>query len=112
MTMRELIDELIAAWQSGDAVRASAFFAPEGEYVESGASILGREAILAHFRRFFRDGPSWHFEADEIVTEGDRAALAFRFSIKGAEGAWSERAGCALVHRRDGLIVQWREYDG
>ena len=113
MTMQALIEELVAAWQANDALRACAFFAPDGLYHEAGREpILGRDAIFAHFQRFFRDGPPWRFEVDEILAEGDRAAVGFHFSIKGAAGDWRERAGCALVRRSGGLITQWREYQG
>ncbi|HVA29378.1 MAG TPA: hypothetical protein VNF68_14450, partial [Candidatus Baltobacteraceae bacterium] len=60
MTLRALVVELAAAWQNYDAHRASAFFASDAAYCESGReSILGREAIFEHFKRFFRDGPTW-----------------------------------------------------
>ena len=113
MTMRMLVDELIEAWKSGDAVRASAFFALDGEYVESGREpIRGREAIQTHFQRFFRDGPNWRLDVDAVVAEADLAAVAYRFSIKGDRDEWGERVGCAFVARRDGLIARWREYQG
>ncbi len=111
MTTRNLIDELVAAWEVNDAYRASAFFAENGSYHESGrAPHVGREAILAHFRKFFRDGPPWKFEVDEVIAEGDRAAIAYRFAVKTATGEWTERAGCAIVRRSGGLIEYWREF--
>jgi hypothetical protein len=63
LNLRELIDELVSAWQSGDALRASAFFSADATYHESGREpVRGREAIAAYFTRFFRDGPPWRFE--------------------------------------------------
>ena len=113
MTIQALIDELVSAWQANDALRASAFFAPDGTYHESGRlPIVGREAIFAHFQRFFRDGPPWRFEVDEVIAEGDRAAVAYRFFVKAETGDWLERSGCALVRRAGGLIETWREYHG
>ncbi len=113
MTLRALIDELVAAWQSGDALRASAFFAADGRYHEAGrAAIEGREAILAHFQRFFRDGPPWKFAVDACIVEDERAAVAYRFSIRIADGTWRGSEGCALVRREGGLIAEWREYQG
>jgi uncharacterized protein (TIGR02246 family) len=112
MTLRESIEELIAAWQAGDALRASAFFAPDGTYCEAGREPLrGREALLGHFQRFFRDGPPWRIDVDDIVADGERAAVLYRFALKGSTG-WKESAGCALVQREGGLITQWREYSG
>jgi uncharacterized protein (TIGR02246 family) len=112
VTVRLLIDELIAAWQANDAHRAAAFFAVDARYHESGrAPIDGREAIFAHFERFFRSGPPWRIELDEIVVEGERAAVAFEFATA-TSGTWQTREGCALVRCEDGLVASWREYHG
>lgn len=109
--MRALVEELVAAWQANDAWRASAFFATDASYHEAGRDpIVGRERIREHFQRFFRDGPAWRFDLDDFVTDENRAAIAYRFSVKGEAGNWHERAGCALVRCSDGLIVEWREY--
>ena len=105
--------ELIAAWRANDALRASGFFAPDGCYHESGReSIVGREAIAAHFTRFFRDGPVWRFAVDDVVAAGERAAVSYIFGVKGEGGVWHERAGCAWVRLRGGLVRLWREYHG
>ena len=110
MTLRETIEELVGAWQANDAHRAAAFFAPDGVYHESGGeAIAGRDAIFAHFARFFRDGPAWRFDIDEIIEEEERAAVGYRFGVNRG-GTWHTSAGCALVHRSDGLIALWREY--
>ena len=110
--MRSLIEELITAWQAADAHRASAFFAPDGIYQESGrAPIAGRAAIYDHFQRFFRDGPAWRIDVEDIMVDGERAAVAYRFEVT-AGGAWQSREGCALVRREGGLVASWREYLG
>jgi uncharacterized protein (TIGR02246 family) len=112
VSLRELIEELVGAWQSGDAHRAAAFFAPDGVYHESGEEpLVGRDAIFTHFARFFRDGPAWRFEIDEMIVEGERAAVAYRFGVN-RSGVWNERGGCAFVHCKERLISQWREYRG
>jgi limonene-1,2-epoxide hydrolase len=110
MTLRDLIDELVRAWQSGDAHRAAAFFAPDGIYHESGrAPLVGREAIFAHFARFFRDGPAWRFDIDEVIVQGEHAAITYRFAVN-TEGTWRNNEGCAIVHSAYGLVTLWREY--
>ena len=112
MTLRELIEELVAAWHAGDAMRASAFFAPEGTYHEAGrGAIHGREAIATYFTRFFRDGPPWRFNVGEVLVDGERAAVAYQFGTQHGND-WRMREGCALVCREGGLIVSWREYSG
>jgi uncharacterized protein (TIGR02246 family) len=111
VTAHETIRELVGAWQANDALRAGAFFAPDGSYCESGRdAVRGREAIVAHFTRFFREGPPWRLDLDDVIAEGDRAAVAYRFAVKGDAAGWNERAGCAFVRLRDGLVEEWREF--
>lgn len=113
MATRQLIDELMAAWRANDAQRAAAFFAPDGRYHESGRQpVIGREDVARHFTRFFRDGPMWCFDVDDVVVDGERAAITFRFAVKGEGQPWRERAGCAFVRIAGGLIDEWREYYG
>lgn len=110
MTLRDLIDELVGAWQSGDAHRAAAFFAPDGVYHEARRDpIVGRDAIFAHFARFFRDGPAWRFDIDEVIVEGERAAVTYRFAVN-TDGTWRTSDGCAIVHRAADAVTLWREF--
>ena len=113
MTPREALEGLFAAWESGDALRAVAHFAPGATYREARHDpIVGREAILAHFTRFFRDGPRWRITPRQTTVEGERAAVEYSFGIFDEARGWTERYGCALVHFRDGAITEWREYEG
>jgi uncharacterized protein (TIGR02246 family) len=113
MTHRERLESLFTAWRSGDALRSAAHFAPGGVYREATREpIAGRDAIVAHFTKFFRDGPRWEFYVDETLVEGDRAAIRYRFATVSGEGAWLERSGCAFVTFVDGTIDEWREYEG
>ncbi len=113
MTHHEALEGLFAAWRKGDALRSAAHFAPDATYREARrAPIAGREAIVQHFTKFFRDGPRWEFYVDDTLVEGDRAAVRYRFAVVSSEGAWAEHSGCAFVTFADGTIVEWREYEG
>jgi ketosteroid isomerase-like protein len=113
VTVEALVRELAGAWGKNDALRAAAFFAPDGVYAQPGhAPVCGREAILAYFLRFFREGPPWRMAVDHVIVQGERAALVYRFSVQGNDNRWQEREGCAVVRMHDGLIAEWREYDG
>jgi hypothetical protein len=83
-------------------------------YREAGREpLIGRAAITGHFTRFFRDGPVWRFEVDDIFTSGVRACVVYRFAVKGPGVEWRERAGCAVVgFDPSGSIAVWREYEG
>jgi uncharacterized protein (TIGR02246 family) len=113
MTHREALDGLFAAWRNGDALRAAAYFALDAVYREAGRRPhTGREAIVAHFTKFFRDGPLWDFMVDDVLVEGDLAAVRYRFALIVWGGERVEREGCAFVTFRDGTIAEWREYGG
>ncbi len=111
---RATLESLIAAWRTGDALRAAAHFASDGTYGEVGREPLaGRDALVAHFTRFFRDGPRWRFDVDDLILEGNRACVVYRFAVEGAEAVWRERAGCAIVAFDErGAVAAWREYEG
>ncbi len=111
MSTRDLLETLFEAWNSHDALRSAACFAERGVYREAGGrEVVGREAIVAHFAGFFRSGPPWRFDVDDIVLDGERGAVVYRFAVKGAGPDWNERAGCAVVCFEGGLIASWREY--
>jgi uncharacterized protein (TIGR02246 family) len=113
MTHRELLEGLFASWRNGDALRSAAHFCIDGTYREAGREpIAGRDAIVAHFTRFFRDGPQWEFVPECIVVEGERAAVRYRFATISRATGRLERSGCAFVTFRDGTIAEWREYEG
>lgn len=113
LTHREVLDDLFAAWRRGDALRSAARFAIDGTYREaSRAPIVGRDAIIAHFTKFFRDGPRWEFHVDDVVVEGERAAVKYRFGLHKGDGTQTEHSGCAFVTFVDGTIAEWREYEG
>ena len=113
MTHREALTRLFDAWKVGDALRSGAHFALEGSYREAGGEpLVGRDAIVAHFTRFFRDGPRFEFFVDDIVVEDNRAAVRYRFAIADTGSSWRERPGCAFVTFSDGTISEWREYEG
>jgi predicted SnoaL-like aldol condensation-catalyzing enzyme len=110
----EILRSLIDAWLVGDALRAAAHFTIDAEYREAGREPLrGRDAIAAHFTRFFRDGPAWRFEVDTMFANGLHACVVYRFAVKGPSVEWRERAGCAVVaFDPSGSIAGWREYEG
>jgi uncharacterized protein (TIGR02246 family) len=113
MATRDLLATLFEAWETHDALRSAACFAPEGVYREAGGQdIVGRDAITAKFAHFFREGPPWRFTVEDVIVEGDRAAVAYRFEVKGDGPGWRERAGCAVVRFEGGLVAVWHEYHG
>ncbi len=113
MNLRESLNGLFDSWRSGDALRASAHFAPDAVYSEAAHEpIVGRDEIIRHFTKFFRDGPRFEFLVDDTLVEDERAAVCYRFATFDEAGKRHERAGCAFVRFVNGTIVEWREYGG
>jgi uncharacterized protein (TIGR02246 family) len=113
MNLHERLAGLFESWRVGDALRSSAYFAPDAMYGEAGRlPLVGRDEIVEHFTKFFRDGPRFEFDVDEVIVEGERAAVRYRFSTFGPGEKRLERAGCAFVHFVNGTITEWREYEG
>lgn len=115
MTVRDGLTVLVEAFRRGDLPAAAACFAPDGVYREAnGAPILGRDAIALHFARFAAAPIAWDLAVDDVIREGSRASVVYRFRMaKGASEPERERAGCAIVRLDEsGQIVEWREYAG
>lgn len=93
---------MVAAWQADDALRSSAFFTPDGVFAEAGHEpIIGRDAIVAHFTKFFRDGPIFTLVVNDLIVEGNRCAVFYAFNRKN---------GVALVEVSNDLVSLWREF--
>ena len=102
---------LFDLWRAGDEHAAAAYFTPDGVFWEAAREPLaGRERIAAHWGRFFHGGPEWRMIVHRLFGDGERFAVDYVWEIKGGDGAWSGRPGCALVTTRDGRIAEWREY--
>jgi ketosteroid isomerase-like protein len=105
---------LLDAFERRDLAAAAACFADDGAYREPRKPpVLGRAAIAAHFARFAGAGRDWRFEVDEVISNGQRACVVYRYASGGGGEAGRERAGCATVRLNEhGRIAEWREYDG
>ncbi len=110
-TLRSVLERFERGELDGVAER----FAADGVYREARKPpARGREAIAAEFARFAAAGVPFRFAVDDVIEDGSRACIAYRFAVPGGEGgAWRERAGCATVRldERD-QIAEWREYEG
>ncbi|HWT06433.1 MAG TPA: nuclear transport factor 2 family protein [Xanthomonadales bacterium] len=106
---------VLAAFARGDLGAAAAGFGEHATYREARKPALeGQAAVAAHFARFAASGASWAFRVDDVIADGDRACVVYRFEVPEGDGKRRlERAGCALVRLdRRGQIAEWREYEG
>jgi ketosteroid isomerase-like protein len=111
----DAVESVLAAFESGTLSAAAACFAAGATYREARRDpIRGRDAIGAWFERFEASGATWRFTVDDVIRDGTRACVAYRFAVLGGTSEPArERAGCAIVRVDDcGLIAEWREYEG
>ena len=71
--------------------------------------VVGREAIVAHFTRFFRDGPVFRLIVKDSVVEDHRCAVFYTFELQ-KNDAWVKKDGVAMVHVENGLVSLWKEF--
>jgi ketosteroid isomerase-like protein len=113
--VRPSLSAALDAFARGTLPDALPSFADGATYVEPRkVPIRGRAAIAAEFARFGATGVPFRFTVDDVIADGDRACVVYRFAVaKGDGGAWRERAACATVRFDErGQIEEWREYEG
>jgi len=72
----------IAAYNAHDVAQVSALYADDVTNVQRpwGKSVVGRAAMSHTFQRIFQTFPDIHIEPDNMLIDGDRIALEWRFS--------------------------------
>jgi ketosteroid isomerase-like protein len=105
---------VLDAFARRDLAAAAAQFADDGAYCEARKpAVHGRASIAAHFARFAASGAAWEFTVDDVIEEGERTRVVYRFAVEGDGESRLERAGYALVRLTGrGQIAEWREYEG
>lgn len=78
-TTAELVQNLVDAWNAHDANQVAALYAPD--YEEEDIAVAGRHrspiAARATFILYLRAFPDLRLEAEEIVIQGNSAALSW-----------------------------------
>jgi len=113
--IRRTLAAVLDAFARGALSDAAAYFSEGATYAEARKdAIRGRTAIAAEFARFAGAGVPFRFALNDVIAEGDRACVVYRFAVGGGDGEpWRERAGCATVRFDErGQIEEWREYEG
>lgn len=105
------------SWRDRDAAALAADHAPDGVVVSPTGGVLeGRADIERIYRLWFTAFPDLAYTTEELLVDGDRAALFLRvtgthsgeFFGTPASGRHIELTGAFLYHLADGLIVHER----
>ena len=105
---------VLDAFTRGELAGVAGHFSETAVYGEARkAPIRGRAAVEAEFARFAASAVPFRFVVDEVLANGDRACVVYRFAVPGGAGEpWRERAGCAVVRFDErAQITEWLEYE-
>lgn len=109
--IRDLIRRAGRAWVTGDADAFASLFADDGEFVVPGRRWQGRQAIRDALARFAQSHTGVQVEIRDILVQGDRAAVEWRWQDTDLQtGAVHTADDVIVVDFREGRIVGWREY--
>jgi len=70
----------------------------------------GQTAVRAFWTSFMRGSPAAHFDAEEIVTAGDRCVVRWRYTLAGLDSAIGHIRGIDLFKVREGKIAEKLAY--
>ncbi len=91
--------DAVMALMTDDVVFENTSPQPDGE------RFAGQDAVRAFWEEFFASSPQAHFEAEEIITAGDRCTVRWRYS-------WGDGhiRGIDLFRVRDGKVAEKFSY--
>ena len=110
-------------WNQKSEAAIDEMFSPQGKshgFPDADAILVGPEAFKAVHRTFCGAFPDVHVDVEEIITEGDRAAVRWRVSMTHlgdplglrASGKKETMAGSTFVNIKGGQIVDgWNFMD-
>lgn len=73
------INQLIDCWNSHDSKKLTSFYAPdfEGIDIAQSQSYKGSDGLAEMLGRYFSAFPDLRFEVEDIIVEGERAAVSW-----------------------------------
>jgi predicted ester cyclase len=109
-------------WNQGNEATIDEFFSPEGRSYgfPNPDSVIGRDEFKATVSQFRTTFTGIHATVDDSVSEGDKLVLRWTVHMKhtgpglgfAPTGEPVALTGMALVHTRNGLIVEgWNAFD-
>jgi ketosteroid isomerase-like protein len=66
----------------------------------------GQAAVRAAWEGFFGSTPTAHFDAEDVITTGDRCVVQWRFTWKSDDGTDGAVRGVDVIRVRDGKIAE------
>ncbi len=87
-----------------DAMTSDCVF--ENTSPPNGARFEGADAVRAAWQEFFASSPTANFEAEEVITAGDRCVVRWRYTWQDDEGNTGAIRGVDVIRVRDGKVSE------
>jgi ketosteroid isomerase-like protein len=75
-----------------------------------GARFVGADAVRGAWQEFFASSPTAHFDAEEIITSGDRCVVRWRYTWQDDNGNGGAIRGVDVIRVRDGKVSEKLAY--
>lgn len=103
-----VLESAYEAFNAGDAVAIGPFIHPDATWpdtLETGEALIGRDAVIDHFRRLLTTlRPNIHLIA-VIEESADALTVDAQYAVETPDGQiWSDTRAKLIYHFRDGLI--------
>ena len=66
----------------------------------------GQAAVRAAWESFFTSTPTAHFDAEDVITTGDRCVVQWRFTWKNDDATDGAVRGVDVIRVRDGKVAE------
>jgi steroid delta-isomerase-like uncharacterized protein len=79
LDLRQFVNDLMQAWNDHDIPRVISFYAPDHEETDIGQAKpeVGTRSVRLKMALYLRAFPDMHVTLDDLLVEGDRAALSW-----------------------------------
>jgi uncharacterized protein (TIGR02246 family) len=70
----------------------------------------GQGAVRKAWEEFFAASPTAHFDAEDVITTGDRCVVQWRYSWQNDDGTKAQIRGVDVLRVRDGKVAEKYAY--
>jgi steroid delta-isomerase-like uncharacterized protein len=117
VTTRAIVDRYLTALNAHDVDAITACVAPDfvNEHTSTlGTTRVGRDEYRVALPSFLRQFADLHYEAEDVIVDGDRAAVAYRMTAQWTDDGGAPHAiairGVFRFFVADGLIARRVDY--
>ncbi|HLZ63024.1 MAG TPA: nuclear transport factor 2 family protein [Ktedonosporobacter sp.] len=96
--------QALMALMTDDCIFENTYPPPDGERFE------GQEAVRGFWEEFFRASPQSDFQSEEVIANGDRCTVRWRYRWTNSDGSHGHVRGVDVFRVRNGRVVEKLAY--